>query len=282
MGAKGESRHQAKERARAEGKQRDYYTKNKIYSEQTMQNYLQFSNRLLAYAQKTEPDINKLEDLKKYVEPYLNELIDKGRSAWTISSYLAAYNKLFQSEKSDYNLKDYQRNVNDTKKNRGEKEVRYNPENYRSELLFSRCFGLRASELKELYIGQVTIENGKITNVYVKQGKGGRPRNVSFYGSKEEQEQIIKDIEEKKEKGYKKLFPSFTKELKVHRERQEYAKRCYRANARDVSQLERSEITIPKKGVNKGEKYDKKALETASKALGHTRINVVYQNYLSA
>lgn len=283
MLSKGEKRHAAKEKAKAEGKDRNYYTKDKIYSDNTYNTYIQYCQRLRAYAEKQDPNIKTLDELQKYVEPYLNEKIDNGASAWSISSYLAGFNKLFQTEKEDYkNLKSYKRNVEDITKNRGEKELRYNPKNYENELRFSRCLGLRASELRSLSLDDIFIRNNKIEEVLVRQGKGGKKRFAKFYGSREEEQQIIKDIEEKRAKGYKKAFPAFTKELKVHRERQEYAKRVYNHHSRDVSTLPREDVTTPRKGANKGHKYDKKALEITSKMLGHTRINVVYQNYLSA
>lgn len=283
MKAYGEKRHEAKEKAKAEGKDRNFYTKNKIYSEKTFNIYVQYCQRLREYAEKQNPNIKTLDELKNYVEPFLNEKIDDGLSAWSISSYLAGFNKLFQTEKEDYkNLKSYKRDVEDITKNRGDKKLKYNPKNYENELRFSRCLGLRVSELRDLSLNDIYIKNNKIESVFVRQGKGGKQRYVKFYGSREEEQQIIKDIEEKRAKGYKKAFPAFTNELKIHRERQEYAKRVYNHHSRDVSTLPREDVTTPRKGANKGHKYDKKALEITSKMLGHTRINVVYQNYLSA
>lgn len=276
----GQSRQADKQRAKDEGKQLDYYTSNKIYSESTFNNYVQFSQRLLQYAQE-RGNISDIRQLKDYVEPYLNGLIENGSSAWTVSSYLSAFNKLLDTTKDDYpNLQDYSREVRDIKKNRGNSEIRYNPENYKAELSFSRCFGLRKSELEKLYIGQVNIKNDMIESVYIKQGKGGRSREVKFYGSKEEHDFILKDLKEKKSKGYKKLFPSFTKELKIHEERQKYANRVYNHHARDVSQLSKKEIIIPRKGVNAGVKFDRQALSIASKALGHSRLEVIYNHYI--
>lgn len=276
----GQSRQTDKQKAKNECKQLDYYTRDKIYSQSTFNNYVQFNQRLLKYAQE-RGDISDIRQLQSYVEPYLNGLIDKGVSAWTVSSYLSAFNKLLDTTKEDYpNLKDYSREINDIKKNRGNSEIRYNPENYKAELTFARCFGLRDSELGKLYIGQVKIKDDVIQSVYVKQGKGGRSREVKFYGTKEEHDFILKDLKEKKSKGYKKLFPSFTRELKVHEERQKYAIRVYKHHARDVSQLDKKDIVIPRKGPNAGVKYDRQALSIASKALGHSRLNVIYNHYV--
>lgn len=283
MKATGESRHAAKEKAKQEGKERDFYTKDKIYSEVTYNTYVQYCQRLREYAEERNPNIHSLDELKGYVVPFINEKIDKGLSAWSVSSYMAGFNKLFQTTKEDYKgLKDYKRNVDDITKNRGERKLKYNPANYRNELLFSRCLGLRASELRSLDIKDIIISNDRIEKVIVRQGKGGRYREVRFYGNDDEEKQIIQDIREKEAKDYKKAFPSFTQELKVHRERQEYAKRVYKAHERDISQLPKEKTVTPRKGANKGHTYDKRALKIASLMLGHSRINVVYQNYLSA
>jgi len=281
MFVKGESRHDAKQRARAEGKPRDFYTKDKIFSEKTCQNYTQFSFRLLKYAEE-RGEIREVDDLKEFVTPYLNDLIDKGLSAWTISAYLSAFNKLLGTEKSDFpELKDYSRRAEDIKQNRGDVPLKYNPDNYKAELTFCRCFGLRVHELRNLYLDQIKIEDGRITDVFVKQGKGGKPRHVSFYGSKEEHDFLLKDLQEKQARGWKKAFPAFTKELQIHRERREYANRVYFSHARDVSQIEdRTEKVIPRSGSNRGRIFDRKALEKVSQALGHDRVDVAYKNYL--
>ena len=277
--AYGEDRHAAKLKALKEEKNINYYTKDKIYSVTTFNNYVTFSHRLVKYALSQDPNIKTLEDVKAYVVPWLNELNEKGRSAYTLSSYMAGINKLYQTEKEDWKgLKDWKRTTTEITKNRDNNYMAYNPENYKAELTFSRCFGLRDMELRNLKIKDVKITD-KEFSVYVANGKGGKERTVKFYGSEEEKALILKDIEDKKNKGFVSLFPSFTKELKIHRERQKYADRVYNSLARDTSQLSREEVVKPY--TRPGLVFDKKALEVVTRALGHNRIDVAYQHYLS-
>lgn len=284
MTAFGESRHEAKQRARDESKPLDFYTKDKIYSHKTFNNYVEIMKRGADYALAKDPSIKDIKDIKPYMSEWINSLIDEGKSAWTVSTYTAAINKFFGTSKDDYEYKEVKRNLIDIEKNRPhikETEIRYNPDNYKSELTFSRCFGLRASELRNLKIEQIKINENSIEVKNVK-GKGGKIRNVRFYGSDEERAFILDDINNKKAKGQKRMFPSFTKELKIHRERQEYAKRVYKHHERAIDSLDRKETITPRKGANKGHTYDRQALKIASQMLGHERIEIVYQHYLSA
>lgn len=279
-----ESRHEYKKRAKEENLPVDEYTKDVIFSNGTLANYIQIAKRLKDYAQALDPNIKHMDEVKDYVIPFLEEKKAEGRSASTLQTYMSAINKLYGTEREDWDIKLPSKNVDEFTNNRGDFIRKYNPKNYQNELRFIQCFGLRKRELRNLKMENIIITKDNIRVVIPpgKEGgaKGGRPRYCDFYGTKEEREAILKDLNDKRLRGFKRPYADFTRELRTHRERQVYANKVYNAHKRDVSTLSKADTITPRKGANKGVKMDVKALELTAKALGHNRIAETYNNYI--
>ena len=86
----GESRHEAKLKAKAEGKDRI----EGIFSYETYHYYRNIGRRFYEWARIRDPRIRGIPDAAKYVGEYVKYRIDSNLSAWTISSEASALCKL--------------------------------------------------------------------------------------------------------------------------------------------------------------------------------------------
>ena len=92
MQAFGESRHRDK---------RDGSDKGKIYSYKTYETYLEQTRYFLKWLRINHPECKNLKKAKKYVNPWLEHLVDQGYSAWTIHTACAALCKLYGIDRDD-------------------------------------------------------------------------------------------------------------------------------------------------------------------------------------
>lgn len=92
MKAFGESRHEAKK------KETD---KDKIFSYKTYQTYWQQVQYFIRWVQSNYPQCKTLKKARKYVNPWLQYLVDDGRSAWSVHTACAALCKLYAIDKND-------------------------------------------------------------------------------------------------------------------------------------------------------------------------------------
>jgi len=119
-------------------------------------------------------------------------------------------------------------------------------------------------------------------------GKGGRERIAPIVGN--DANEIAKSIKELK--GVKKhIWNKVSEYADIHSYRSDYANAIYKEYARDLNDIPKDKV---KGGINqvyqsdvyccrndrKGERFDKQAMLVCSKALGHSRIEVVANNYL--
>ena len=123
--------------------------------------------------------------------------------------------------------------------------------------------------------------------IYTK-GKGGRVRYSPLVG--ENAEKVAKSILALK--GVRKhIWLSVSEYADIHSYRSDYANTIYKKYARDLNDIKKDKL---RGGINqmyqsevyccrndrKGERFDKAAMLICSKALGHSRIEVVANNYL--
>lgn len=92
MQAFGESRHRDK---------RDGSDKEKIYSYKTYETYWQQTRYFLKWLRINHPGCKNLKKAKKYVNPWLEHLVEQEYSAWTIHTACAALCKLYAIDKND-------------------------------------------------------------------------------------------------------------------------------------------------------------------------------------
>lgn len=122
--------------------------------------------------------------------------------------------------------------------------------------------------------------------VYLKE-KGGRERISPIIGPDTD-----KIVERFKNTGRdEKVWKHVSTNADIHGYRGEYATRIYRKYARDVDELKKNHTTFFYQGKEvsslyicrkdeRGKVLDKQAMEMASKALGHNRLEVVANNYI--
>ena len=119
-------------------------------------------------------------------------------------------------------------------------------------------------------------------------GKGGRERFAPIVG--EYTEEVVKFINDLK--GVRKhIWISVSEYADIHSYRSDYANTIYKKYARNINDIPKDKV---RGGINqmyqsevyccrndrKGEKFDKQAMLICSKALGHSRVEVVANNYL--
>ena len=122
--------------------------------------------------------------------------------------------------------------------------------------------------------------------VYLKE-KGGRERISPIVGPDKD-----KIIERFQNTGrYEKVWQHVSTNADIHSYRGIYATRVYKTYARDIDELRANHTTFTYQGKEvsalyicrkdeRGKILDKQAMEMASKALGHNRLEVVANNYL--
>ena len=92
MQAFGESRHRDK---------RDGSDKGKIYSYKTYKTYWEQTQYFIRWVQKHHPECTTLKKARKYVNPWLQSLVDQGYSPWSIHTACAALCKLYSIDRDD-------------------------------------------------------------------------------------------------------------------------------------------------------------------------------------
>ena len=75
------------------------------------------------------------------------------------------------------------------------------------------------------------------------------------------------------------MFPKIPNGMDVHGYRREYANIYYKIVTRNVKEIPKEETYICRKD-KYGMVYDRKAMLTVSRSLGHNRIDVIAQSYL--
>ena len=92
MQAFGESRHEAKMNGT---------DKNKIFAFKTYKTYWEQTQYFIQWVQRNYPQCKTLKKARKYVNPWLQYLVDDGRSAWSVHTACAALCKLYAIDKND-------------------------------------------------------------------------------------------------------------------------------------------------------------------------------------
>ncbi len=214
--------------------------------------------------------------MKIYVGEYLQYRIDQRLSAWTVALDASALAKLYGCKSTDFGVDLPKRKRAEVKRSRGEVKD-FDEEKNKETVDFCKGTGLRNHELKAVTKQDVFCKEGRLF-VHVRQGKGGKPRDVPVRSGFEKAVQSIADkCTNEKEKLFKP--EDIPGRLPSHKYRAEYAKAQYEALARDVEKIPVSEKYICRKD-KAGIVYDKKAMEKVSKMLGHNRISVIAESYL--
>ena len=264
----GESHHKAKKES-IDGKS------EKIHSWSTYEDYVKHAT---AFGMWVKPlfNIKDIKNMKAYAGIYLQFRINQGLSSWTVSLDAAALAKLYGCKSTDFGVKLPKRCRSDIKRSRGDIKG-FKEEKYEDIVDFCKGSGVRIHELKALTKEDIFYKE-KALYVHVKQGKGGKEREVPV---REGYEKAVLNAAAKCNDDKEKIFKE--KEIPVrfpcHKYRAEYAKAQYESIARDISAIPQKEKYICRKD-KAGQVYDKVALHAVSVMLGHNRECVVVDNYL--
>lgn len=246
-----------------------------IHSWSTYEDYVKHA---VAFGKWVKPrfDIKDIKDMRPYVGMYLNFRIGDGVSPWTVALDAAALAKLYGCKSTDFGVELPKRERSNVKRSRGEVKG-FKEEKYKDVVDFCKGSGVRIHELKALKKEDIYYK-GKALYVHVKQGKGGKEREIPV---REGYEKAILNAAAKCKKTKEKIFNE--KEIPVrfpcHKYRAEYAKAQYEKLARDISTIPDNEKYICRKD-KAGQVYDKVALHEVSVMLGHNRESVVVDSYL--
>lgn len=248
-------------------------TADKIYSWNTYKTYLKHNIYFIQWA-KENHQIKSLDEGKKYVNEWLEMREKQGLSAYTVKLETSALMKLYSISSEDiYKSKArYRANIN---RSRGEKvrDKHFSEENHKDLVRFCRATGFRRAELQQLRGNDLVEINGELFIAVIRGSKGGRHRNIPLTFDKAFIEGLMRS------KGEDKVFEKIPNGADIHSYRAEYATRLYKALARDVNSLPKSEKYHCRKDL-KGICYDKKAMLEVSQALGHNRISVIAGHYI--
>jgi hypothetical protein len=249
-----------------------------IHSINTFKTYKQQINHFADWCQ--EMGYRHLNDeIDDYVFLYLAKLQTDGKSAYTQATALAAIAKALKRSTTSFGIELPKRQRADIKRSRYDStgDSKINLTNYTTEITFAKCFGLRKHKEMEVIQKKDIYEVNGTLYAHVASGKGGRPREVEFCGSREEYALLSRFLADKDRNTI--LFPKVPAALDIHAYRRMYAQRVYRKYARPLETLTKAEKYICRKD-KRGKIYDRRALRIVSKALGHNRESVAVNNYL--
>lgn len=253
-------------------------TDDKIYSKSTFETYKKQYRYFCDFLKEQKPDVKTMDQAQASIDDYLLYLMEKERSAYSISTAKAALSKVF-GVPATYFIETPSRTRANIIRSRYE-TIRGKELSKKTELKYSRftsALGLRKSEMEEIRAEDLFFNEKGRPYLNVTRGtKGGRPRVAEIVGvSEEETRDIVKWILLRKGK----LFPKLPSHYDNHFYRGVYAKRIYNRYARPLDKIPMKERYIMRKD-RAGETFDKVAMKIASQSLGHNRISVIAQSYL--
>ena len=261
----GQSRHQAKQIGEAS---------SYIFSIKTYENYKQTLEVFSKWCIKEHPEVKHIDDCKKYVEEYINKMIENNYSSYTQKSRLAGFRKFYGDRFEGIYTEGRKRSQ--IKRGRQDSSMaRHFSEDANKDLIyFCKHTGLRRTELEHLKGGCVSKhEDGHyyINNI---KGKGGRIRDVRIL---DDDLLVIEKIASTKENEL--VWGRVHSKANIHGYRADYAEALYKSISRDIDLVPLNEVYICRDDMA-GLKLDKQAMKEVSQNLGHSRIGIIAYNYL--
>jgi integrase len=271
----GESRFQAKQAKRAASAEAGWtVSTGRIHSHTTRKVYQQHVLAFINWARALH-GITRLvwldERADELVTQYLTEHVAAGRSAYTVQTERAALRLFFGNWSLAAAVSIPRRTRTTITRSRGpaSHDRHFQPAHWQAQIRFAQACGLRRAELRDLRVRDVyTAEDGTLF-VHVKNGKGGRPREVPVLpGHKEEVLAVVQG-----RAPHEKVFDHIPRHMDVHSYRRDSAQQRYLQQAPD-------QALPPVEGRLRRDDYDSAAAQQVSWALGHNRLDVVLRYYL--
>lgn len=305
--------------SRAEDK-RNGTAKDKIYAYATYETYWRHIRYFLRWLKKQHPECTTLKKAKRYVPEWLEERVNAGLSAWTIHTELAALCKLYGITADDPNRfqapsrhrEDIKRSRNDVSRDRhfsasnnlelvkfccGTGVRRNVLQRLRGDDLWTRERIVKELEEKELsslntqqqILLRETLEMypGYDYFIYHRRDKGGKSRYAPIIGP--DTAMIVARM--RNTAPNERVWQHVHDAADIHGYRADYATALYKQFARPIADIPydrinrgsgrkyQSEVYTCRKDEGR-RKYDRRAMEVTSKALGHNRVCVIAESYL--
>ena len=276
--APGESKHKAKK----SGENKDF-----IFSFETIKTYVREAINFCNWC-KENFGVRTVAACKPYIKRYIRDVRKKNGEKYSASSMAtkaAAIAKLYNVRK----VKTPTRKLDDITRSRKPRAMdkHYQPENHKDLERFCEATGTRRCEVSRIRGTQYEIRDRHLyVQIIDNQAKGGRPRMIP----------VIKDahfvLDLMQKAGEEKIFEKIPSACDIHSHRASYAATLYKKVARPLEVCEKDPFFDRTRGVwcknsvylcrgsRRGVWYDKQALLTVSRALGHNRIDVVACHYL--
>ena len=221
----------------------------------TLKNYIKQCSYFCTWVAKNHPEITSILDAKPYIADWLQELIDEGKSPYTLLTYRAAAVKLFDAPKSRFTAGDIpillpRRKADMITRSREAvaSDAHFDEAKHADFIEFCRATGLRRSEIEHLKPDQLIYHKGQWC-VRIQHGdgsKGGRPRIAPIMTcSPEELKNILEKFAnpvsqyvwaEEDDHGNPR---SVYGHADIHSYRADYAMRVYTHYARPIEELRR-------------------------------------------
>lgn len=247
-------------------------TGQKIYSYSTYENYLAEGRRFVRWC-KEHTDAKTLDEMREHREDYIRDNLSRGLSAATVKKRVSALTKIY-GDRPAVELPD-RRRANITRSRReNTNSANFSEERNGPIVDFCRATGLRRHELAKVTTDMVQARDGRLWVVGVK-GKGGRVRDVPVALGGEE---AVLAAAYGRQPG-ERLWERIPAHMDVHACRADYCAAIYREHARGRDRIPPSQRYCCRRDL-KGTWYDKAAMMEASRALGHSRIDVIAEHYL--
>ena len=253
---------------------------SKIYSYSTYHSYKKQVAAFALWIKTAHPDARYLDQARPLVGEWLQSRMDRGLSADTIALGASALAKAYSCHKTDFGVRLPRRSRDNITRSRGTDIVaRINAGQTPPELaLLGRCYGLRRSEWQQVRLDDLRpVGDGYI--IRVRSGKGGKARDVRPVSNAVERAKIAAYIDQRRAAGADMLLDDVPAKAGTHALRRTYAQRVYKAIARPTDDLPQRDRYCCR-GSHRGTVFDRQAIQTVSRMLGHARCDVVVNSYL--
>ena len=271
----GESRFQAKQAKRVASPDGGWtVSTGRIHSHTTRKVYQQHILAFINWA-RAQYGITRLawldERAAELLTQYLMEHVAAGRSAYTVQSERAALRLFFGNWSLGATVGIPTRTRRTITRSRGPAghDRHFQPTHWQAHIRFSQACGLRRAELCDLRVRDVYNDGNSTLFVHVKNGKGGKAREVPVLPGHEQDVLAVVQGRDPHEK----VFDHIPKHMDVHSYRRDSAQQRYLHYAP-------GQTLPPPEGRLRRDDYDPAAAQQVSWSLGHNRLDVVLRHYL--
>lgn len=271
----GESRFQAKQAQRAASPDSGWtVSTGRIHSHTTRKVYQQQILAFINWA-RAQHGITRLAWLEERADElltqYLAAHVAAGRSAYTVQTERSALRLFFGNWSLAATVGIPTRTRGTITRSRGSvsHDRHFQPSHWQAHIRFAQACGLRRAELRDLRVRDVYTASDGTLFVHIKNGKGGRPREVPVLPGLEDE--VLAVVQGRA--PHEKVFDHIPKHMDVHSYRRDSAQQRY------LHHTARQALP-PLEGRLRRDEYDPAATQEVSWALGHNRLDVVLRHYL--